>query len=177
MKNRLSLVDFVLFNICWGANVLSSLYSLFFLGPIVVALSVILHLILIDGEWTELGFLIVLSTIGYLWDTVISGFGIIGFPGIESAALAPFWLFAQWVAFGLLFRHSIRWLRQRHLLAGLFGALGGPLSYYSAARLNVLTLGSPLWQSLLVMALGWSLIVPTFGKFSEYCERIQSRIT
>lgn len=165
------MVDFVLFNLCWIANAFSGMYSLPYLGPLTVLLSGIIHLTLVNEVGAEITFLGIASVIGYLWDTILLRLGLLKFPAGSPVNYAPIWLFAQWIAFGFLFRHTIRWLRNRPVLGLLLGATGGSLSYYSATGLGVLSLSHPVWQPLLVMALGWGLIVPAFGSLSHRLEK------
>lgn len=167
-----SLVDLVLFNVCWIANAFGVLYRVPYLGPAVVVLAVVIHLAQVTSTRYELQFLVLTASSGYLWDSLIYNFGFLGFSVPVFTLAAPLWLFSQWFAFALLFRYTLRWLRGRFVLGGILGAFGGPLSYYAAVRMNVLTLGEPYWLSLIVLGTGWSLIVPAFSYVSGRYEHV-----
>ena len=54
----------------------------------------------------------------------------------------------------------MRWLRGRYRLACLFGATGGPLSYYAGVRLGALSFVPSTGVTLMILAAVWSLVVP-----------------
>ncbi|MFC5435622.1 DUF2878 domain-containing protein [Rhodanobacter umsongensis] len=75
-----------------------------------------------------------------------------------SAALAPAWILALWIAFALTFTQSLTWLQTRLWLAALLGLIGGPLAYLGASRgWQVVSFTEPAWHALLCLGLGWAL--------------------
>lgn len=170
VKKYRASIDFIDFNLCWMANAFSKVYRIPLFGPIVVVIAVGIHLSLVEEARVELLFRLTGATAGCGWDAVISRFCFVDFPEF-ALGLPPAWLFAQWIAFCLLFRGSIRWLRERPLLAGVLGGIGGPLSYYTAARMNVLAFGTATWLTFVVLAGGWAVIVPVFGRIGVRIER------
>ena len=76
----------------------------------------------------------------------------------------PVWLLCLWASVATLFAHSLVFLRSRYLLTAIMGAIGPTLSYFAGANLAGITLASPIWLSLLVVAFVWSMVLP-FGLF------------
>ncbi|SDN36795.1 DUF2878 domain-containing protein [Vreelandella arcis] len=74
---------------------------------------------------------------------------------MRIAGLLPVWLWMLWPLFATLVHHSLAWLWQRPWLAAVFGALGGPLSYFAGAMLTDVSLAPWL---LPAQALIWALL-------------------
>ncbi|PJM71467.1 DUF2878 domain-containing protein [Achromobacter ruhlandii] len=71
---------------------------------------------------------------------------------------APLWILALWAAFALTLNHSLAYLRPRPWLACVFGAVGGPLAYWGAARgWQPVQFEAPAWRATAALAAGWAL--------------------
>ncbi|KAA5923305.1 DUF2878 domain-containing protein [Achromobacter xylosoxidans] len=78
---------------------------------------------------------------------------------------APRWILALWAAFALTLNHSLAYLRPRRWLAFAFGAIGGPLAYWGAARgWQAVQFDAPAWRATAALALGWGLILPALTR-------------
>jgi hypothetical protein len=53
----------------------------------------------------------------------------------------------------------MRWMSGRYLLAALFGAIGGPLSYLAGARLGAMSF-IDTGAAVTALAVGWGLAMP-----------------
>ncbi len=74
---------------------------------------------------------------------------------------APVWIWALWVGFAMTLNHSMGFLRGQPWLAAAFGALGGPLAYWTAAgAFDAVSFGRPVLWVLLALAIGWAAILP-----------------
>ncbi len=56
----------------------------------------------------------------------------------------------------------------RPVLAAIFGAIGGPLSYMAGERLGAIALGDPRWRSLLVLSISWAVAMPLLMALSQW---------
>ena len=79
-------------------------------------------------------------------------------------------MIALWLNFAATLNVSMAWLRGRYLLAALFGALGGPLAYYSGAKLGATT-GLPTPCGMLVLAVAWGGMTPLLVRIAGICSR------
>jgi hypothetical protein len=122
-----------------------------------------LHLTLVPAglRRRELGFLAAVGLAGTAVDSGLFALGLIGFGSVPDPwppALVPPWISALWVAFATL-PGAMRWLRGRPLRAALFGALGGPLSFWLGARLGATALPDPP-LGLAALAFEYALAMP-----------------
>ncbi|MEQ9464827.1 MAG: DUF2878 domain-containing protein [Haliea sp.] len=116
-----------------------------------------LHLLLVPRRRLEMRQLALLGGIGIAVDTGLSLIGVFQFQG---GILMPGWLCCLWLAFATTPGRSLAFLGARPWLAALAGALVVPFNYYAGSRLGAVEFGWPLWQSLLIMALVWSILLP-----------------
>jgi hypothetical protein len=107
--------------------------------------------VLIDGSLSYVG-----------WASYASGS-----PALPPGG-APLWILALWVSFSLTLTRSLAWLMRRPWLGLLFGALGAPLAYLSAARgFDAVAFAAPKAASIAALALGWAAAIPALA----YIER------
>jgi len=116
-----------------------------------------LHLVLVPLRRQEIRQLALLGGTGVAVDTVLSLIGVFQFAG---GVLMPGWLVCLWLAFATTPGRSLAFVGARPWLTALAGGLVFPFNYYAGSRLGAVEFGWPLWQSLLIMALIWSLVLP-----------------
>lgn len=74
--------------------------------------------------------------------------------------LPPIWLLCLWVCVGTLFAHSLAFLRSRYVLSALMGGVGPTMSYFAGANLAGISLLEPIFLTLFIVAIIWSLVLP-----------------
>lgn len=154
-------MDLVLFQVCWFATVLGVTAGVWWLGPLFVAGSLVLHHAGFSNWTRELTFILVGGSLGYLLDSLLVNLGLLSFPGFENRLSgAPAWMFTQWLVFCSLFHTTLDWMRGRYFLGALLGAVGGPLSYGAADRLGALSFGPSPGPALVALALVWAAVLP-----------------
>nr|WP_010130886.1 DUF2878 domain-containing protein [Microbulbifer agarilyticus] len=83
-----------------------------------------------------------------------------------APSVVPLWLACLWVNFALAVRYAFVFLHGRMWLAAVFGFFGGPLSYLIGAKIGgEVALATPLWLTLLVLALLWCIFLPLILRF------------
>jgi len=98
--------------------------------------------------------------LGLVLDTLLAQSGWLVFEGaVPFAAAAPVWMLALWALFAVTLNVSMRWLRDRPLLALVFGACGGPAAYAAGAGLGALRFEQQA-AGLAAVAAGWALATP-----------------
>lgn len=153
-----NVTNLVAFNVAWFACVLGSVRGLTWLGPAVALAVVIIHLSSIKHRSAEFVVILGLTLIGVILDTVLMNFGILRFA--SGGHLIPLWFAALWPSFATLLNVSLKWLQGRWFLAIAFGLIGGPLAYYSGARLGALSLHPNLPLAVIVIGVEWALVTP-----------------
>ncbi|NJM12737.1 MAG: DUF2878 domain-containing protein [Synechococcaceae cyanobacterium SM1_2_3] len=154
------LVNFIAFQIAWLACVIGGAHQWPWLGVIVTAVVVALHLYHAARPKTEAILLILSGLMGLFADSLLTIPGLLQFPsGQFHPGLAPYWMIALWIAFATTCNVSLRWLKPRLKLAALLGAIAGPLAYYGGSELGGVLLTEPL-ISLLAVGGIWAAAMP-----------------
>jgi len=160
MTWRRNLINVALFQLAWFAAVLGAARGVPWLGPLALLPVVAVHLALSDNRAGELKLLAAAGGLGFCFDSALMATGTflpVGAP--LPFPFSPLWMVGLWINFATTLNVSLAWLRGRHLAAALFGAVGGPLAYYSGARLGA-TVGIPGTGEMLTLAIGWGLMTP-----------------
>ncbi|OYW53021.1 MAG: hypothetical protein B7Y80_18860 [Hyphomicrobium sp. 32-62-53] len=80
--------------------------------------------------------------------------------GATVGGLPPAFMIGLWAAFATLINVSLAWMKDRLWLAVLFGALASGPSYYAGSKIGALSLGEPVWQSLVTIGAVWAVAFP-----------------
>lgn len=153
-------INVVLFQLVWFAAVVGAARGLFWLGPLLLIPTLAIHLYLQKERPGEVKLLLTAGVLGFLFDSALMAGSV--FTPLQHLFPAPFsppWMICLWLNLAATLNVSLAWLRGRYLWAAAFGAIGGPLAYYSGARLGA-TVALPTTTGLLVLAVGWGLMVP-----------------
>jgi hypothetical protein len=164
-------VNVVLFQAAWFAAVLGAARGVFWLGPLVLLPVLAIHLALRDDRPGELKLLLAAGLLGFLFDSALVLAGVFTpLAHLFPRPLSPPWMIGLWLNFAATLNVSMSWLRGRYFLAALFGAVGGPLAYYSGARLGA-TEALPSMLGILVLALGWGIMTPLLVWLAQHFRR------
>lgn len=172
--NRMTypLINFVLFQIGWFACVVTASWQVAITGSLIAISIVIFHLLVSRQAATEILLVLFAMILGTVWDSWLLMQGWLRFnDGMWHASLAPYWIILLWALFATTINHSLAWLKQRLVLAGVLGAIAGPGAYYAGARLGAVELLDPQ-AALLVLAVGWALWTPLLAYLAGFLERI-----
>lgn len=154
------LLNVVAFQIGWFACVLGGAWSWPWLGVLVTAAIVALHIHRAPQPRAEAMLIGLSGLLGFGADSLLTGMGLLRFPsGQFHAHFAPYWMIAMWMLFATTLNVSLRWLKSRLGLASLLGMIAGPLAYYGGAKLGAVAFGEPL-ASLIAVAGVWTLAMP-----------------
>jgi len=122
-----------------------------------------------------LGGVATIGALGTLWDVLPAATGLIEYrSGVAALSGVPYWIAALWLAFATTLNVSLRWLRERPLIAALAGAVAGPACYGTAATLGALTLTEPR-QALAAQAAAWSLLLPAALAIAARYDGVQAQ--
>jgi hypothetical protein len=159
--------NFILFQAAWFAAVLGAAKGMPWLGPLAMVPVAGVHLALAENRSGELKLLVAAGMLGFLFDTALVAAGVfLPVAHLLPRPLSPPWMVSLWVNFAATLNVSLAWLRGRFLLAVIFGAIGGPLAYYSGARMGA-TEALPSLGGMLVLALGWGCMTPVLVRLAR----------
>jgi len=160
------LVNLSLFKAGWMAAVFAAAASLPILGTAVIGIAVAVHLLRSDAPRDEFLLLALAAATGFVWESLLVHAGIVQYgENASSTGLAPYWIVALWVLFATTLNVGMRWLRKNLLLASVFGALGGPLSFLAGAKVGAVSF-SDTSTALVVIGLGWAVLLPLLVSFA-----------
>jgi len=165
------IINLTLFQIAWFAAVLGAANDVPWLGPLVMVPVLAVHLSFADDRQGELKLLLAAGVLGFLYDTALVTAGVFSpLRHLVPHPLSPPWMIGLWMNFAATLNVSMAWLRGRYLAAAAFGAIGGPLAYYSGAKLGA-TEALPSLNGMLVLAVGWGVMTPLLVWLARICRR------
>jgi hypothetical protein len=153
-------INVALFQAAWFAAVFGAARGMFWLGPVAMIPTLAIHLVLQENRRGEVKLLLAAGLLGFVFDTTFVAGGV--FTPLQHLFLRPFsppWMICLWLNFAATLNVSMAWLRGRYRLAVIFGAIGGPLAYYSGAKLGA-TEALPTTTGMLLLAVGWGIMTP-----------------
>jgi hypothetical protein len=129
--------------------------------PSLVALVIHLGVMPADKRRTELLLAAAAVPIGLCVETIHMASGATHYAeGATVGGLPPAFMVGLWAAFATLINVSLAWMKDRMWLAVLFGALAAGPSYYAGSKIGALSLGEPVWQSLVIIGAVWAVAFP-----------------
>jgi len=145
------LVNVVLYQLIWFFCVLGGNK-----GALAALPLLLIHLVISNKRGADLKIMGFIFLLGLVVDGTLQQIGFFEFtiPGFPI----PFWLMVIWLGLAITPHHSLAWLKNRPLLAAIFGALGGPAAYWAGARLGAASLSWPLMEALAFLALIWAIL-------------------
>jgi Protein of unknown function (DUF2878) len=159
--------NIILFQFGWFACVLSAARGVPWIGVLTAVAIVAWHLARARRPPRELGLIATAAAFGALFETFLVRSGWVRFDsGVLHAHWAPIFMVVLWANFATTLNVSLRWMRGRTWLATLVGAVGGPVAYYSGARLGAMDLIAP-GQALGSIAAGWGVMTPLLLKMAR----------
>ena len=163
------IINVTLFQMSWFAAVLGAAKGAPWLGPLVMVPVLAVHMSLTDDRQGELKLLLAAGLLGFLCDTALVNAGV--FSPVQHLVPRPFsppWMVGLWMSFAATLNVSMVWLRRRYLLAAVFGAIGGPLAYYSGAELGATEAPLSL-NGMLVLSVAWGVMTPLLLWLARVC--------
>jgi len=174
----LMIQNFILFQAGWLSCVIGGASKDYtWAGVAVVAAIVAVHLVRADSIRNEIMLIAITAIVGTAWDSSLMMAGLFSFSnGVLITGLIPFWLIAMWALFATTLNVSMRWMKNKYLVASAFGAIGGPIAYYAGHRIGAVDFNDTL-TALLAVGAGWAVIMPGLmaltTRFNGY-ESVQS---
>jgi hypothetical protein len=153
------IINLILFQLAWFACVIGASKGMPWLGVLVTALVLSWHLYQAKNVKAELLLMLCALFIGAAYDQSMLSLGYISYLNNGwTSTIVPVWILALWLAFTSTLNVSLRWMRSKHLIAVIFGAIGGPLAYLGAGKLGAVILHGA--TSYIALSIGWAIITP-----------------
>lgn len=163
-----SVTYFLLGQAGWFACVLSAARGVPWVGAVPVGLAVVAHAATAPRPGTEVRFILAVTALGGLWDSLLVRSNLLAYPsGMLAAGTAPYWILALWALFAAQFNTTYVWLKRRIAVAALLGAIAGPLTFHGGASLGALRFMQP-WPATIALFLGWGCLLPLITLLSRH---------
>ena len=160
-------INFILFQLAWFSCVIGAAKGMPWLGVVVTLATVIWHLTQAKAIKPEAMLILSALAVGASYDQILLALNLVTYVHHGwNVAFVPVWILALWVAFSSILNVSLRWMRGKHLIAIVFGAIGGPLAYVGAEKLGAVTLHGG--SSYIALSVGWAIITPLLLLISSH---------
>ena len=155
------IVNFLLFQTCWLANVGGAAVGWPVAGPLFTAVWIGIHLgTLPEDKVGESRLLLAAAAFGFAADSLLALLGLIEFPDHARFGWpSPAWMVALWIGFAATLRHALRWLNGRLITGAILGAVGGPLAYRAGEILGAVAIPQ-LLPGLAAVSFVWLVAMP-----------------
>ncbi len=161
------IINFIAFQAAWFAAVLGAAHGMPWLGVVAVPLVLGLHLALSPDWRPELLLASCAAALGFVADSTLIAFGVFSpIPFLFPSPFSALWMVMLWVNLATIMNVSMSWLRGQYALGAVFGALGGPMAYYSGAKLGAMT-AIPGPGDLAVLAIAWAAAMPLLYRLAR----------
>ena len=161
------LINIALFQIGWFACVLSAAANRPLIGVGIAAVVMFVHVMRSRNYQQELYLIVTAMLIGAIWDSLLVWQGWLDYTsGMFANNIAPYWIIVMWGLFATTLNMSLRWLKNKTVLAAVIGAIAGPLAYYGGQKLGAVEFVDPT-MAVISLALGWALFTPVLMALSN----------
>jgi len=154
-------INVVAFDALWTLAMFGAGKPWWWAAPALIVLSTVGQLRLSPSSCREACVILAGAFFGTSLDWLGASLGWFHF---SSGSRAQFLImfFMLWVNFGTTLRPSLRWMWRRPLLAGVLGAIGGPVAYWVGSRIGAITLAEPEWRGLVWVAVQYGIALPVW---------------
>lgn len=154
------IINFIVFQSAWFAAVLGAANGMPWLGVVAVPVALAVHLAFSVNRRAELLLALAAGVLGFMIDSALVTAGaFVPIPFVFPRPFSSLWMVMLWVNLATTLNLSMGWLRSRYALAALVGAIGGPLAYYSGAKLGAMSV-LPEPGGLLAIGIAWAVALP-----------------
>jgi hypothetical protein len=154
-------VNFIIFQACWFACVIGAAKNLWWLGPLLVLITVPLQIYLLtENHRAEILFVIICGISGSLLETLMIVANVYTPVDQGWGQICPPWMAALWFNFALLVSISLAWLKDKYAVAAILGGLFGPVAYWGGEKLGALTVAATFSRGYAILAVMWALTLP-----------------
>lgn len=168
------IINFVLFQLAWFANVIGAANEMPWFGVFVTFAILCWHFLKTHQPKVELLLLTFALMIGACFDQLMLVSTLVQYESHGwSDAVVPVWILALWLAFASTLNWSLAWMQGRYLIGMLFGAAGGPMAYFAADNLGAVSIHSN--TSYIALGMGWAIITPVLLYLSTHLNGLKVR--
>lgn len=164
---RRLLTNVLVYQCAWVACILSAAAQRPWIGVMVAAAAVLLHLFSAPRPQREWPLILIAAMTGAAFESLLFASGWVRYsPVLLVGSMLPLWMVALWVAFATTLNVSLRGLRRHYWVTAFIAAFGAPLAYQSGAALGALQWVEAT-PALLLVATGWAVLLPLLMRTAQ----------
>ena len=134
------------------------LYNSFLPGLICGLLFLTICFINSDNKKKTIQTVLLISILGYLFDTILVSFDIYNFKTSLYIGVLPIWMIVLWPSFAILFDEILIFLSKYKIIAVILSSILGPLTYFAGSPLGLININN-LVVFFILMILFWAILM------------------
>ena len=134
------------------------LYNSFLPGLICGLLFLTICFINSDNKKKTIQTVLLISILGYLFDTILVFFEIYNFKTSLYIGVLPIWMIVLWPSFAILFDEILVFLSKYKIIAVILSSILGPLTYFAGSPLGLININN-LVVFFILMIVFWAILM------------------
>jgi hypothetical protein len=134
------------------------LYNSFLPGLICGLLFLTICFVNSDNKKKTIQIVLLISILGYLFDTILVFFEIYNFKTSLYIGVLPIWMIVLWPSFAILFDEILIFLSKYKIIAVILSSILGPLTYFAGSPLGLININN-LFVFFILMILFWAILM------------------
>ena len=134
------------------------LYNSYLPGLICGLLFLTICFINSDNKKKTIQTVLLISILGYLFDTILVFFEIYNFKTSLYIGVLPIWMIVLWPSFAILFDEILIFLSKYKIIAVILSSILGPLTYFAGSPLGLININN-LLVFFILMILFWAILM------------------
>ena len=134
------------------------LYNSYLPGLICGLLFLTICFINSDNKKKTIQTVLLISILGYLFDTILVFFEIYNFKTSLYIGVLPIWMIVLWPSFAILFDEILIFLSKYKIIAVILSSILGPLTYFAGSPLGLININN-LVVFFISMIVFWAMLM------------------
>ena len=134
------------------------LYNSFLPGLICGLLFLTICFINSDNKKKTIQTVLLISILGYLFDTILVFFEIYNFKTSLYIGVLPIWMIVLWPSFAILFDEILIFLSKHKIIAVILSSILGPITYFAGSPLGLININNSV-VFFILMILFWAILM------------------
>lgn len=111
-----------------------------------------------DNKKKTIQTVLLISILGYLFDTILVFFEIYNFKTSLYIGVLPIWMIVLWPSFAILFDEILIFLSKYKIIAVIISSILGPLTYFAGSPLGLININN-LVVFFILMIVFWAILM------------------
>ena len=111
-----------------------------------------------DNKKKTIQTVLLISILGYLFDTILVFFEIYNFKTSLYIGVLPIWMIVLWPSFAILFDEILIFLSKYKIIAVILSSILGPLTYFAGSPLGLININN-LVVFFILMIVFWAILM------------------